>query len=295
MAQYKPLVLTPEEQKIVGTLKLHARDMFPTAQPAGHDWQHIDSQMTLWQHVGGSVLEELQFAGKVNPMVPFIVSLGHDLNRLSAFMLTSKFSKKELVAFSGQKLEEALAHNENADVSNDRARMRMISMYEGFLRVIVEHELRYEAMAILTYSGNINNLTPAAYIVCDDLDKAITGHFYAWRCAAVGAGQRVKRDVVKNYLIAKLSSSESARLIADERLEVWIDDLEWFEDCDPCVAKPPQQFVIRSTILHEIADPGFQILRRVYAETVQQLRTIGYEITVPPETAERLLSFGYNV
>lgn len=254
MTKYEPLILSLAEYSIITALKLHARDMFPTAQPAGHDWQHIDSQMTLWQHVGGSVLKESQFAGKVNPMVPFIVSLGHDLNRLPVFMPKSKNAT-------------------DADTYNLRARLRMISMYNGFLECIVPGDLRLEAMAVLTYSGT-SNLTPAAYIVCDDLDKAITGHFYAWRCAAVGAGQRVKLDVTKNYLIANVSG-ESARLVADEKLESWLDDLECAEDWDPCVAKT-QDFIIRSAVLHEIADPGFKILRRIRSETIEQLKAIGY-------------------
>lgn len=276
MAQYKPLMLTEQEQKMVDVLKLHARDMFPTAEPAGHDWQHIDSQMMLWKHVGGSILKEPQFEGRMNPVVPFIVSVGHDLNRLPVFMPMSKFSKKELAGFSGQKLDDALAHNENADVLNNRARMRMISMYDGFLRAVVEPMLRFEAMAVLTHSDKINDLTPAV-IVCDDLDKAITGYFYAWRCAAVGANQRVKRDVVKRYLIAK-TGSESARLIEDEKLESWLDDLEWAEDWDPCVAKPPREYIIRSTVLHEIADPGFETLRHIRSKTLEQLRVIGYDV-----------------
>lgn len=254
MAKYEPLILSLAEYSIITALKLHATDMFPTAKPAGHDWQHIDSQMTLWQHVGGSVLKEPQFAGKVNPMVPFIVSLGHDLNRLPVFMPKSKNAT-------------------DADKYNHRVRLRMISMYNGLLESIVPSELRLEAMAVLTYAGT-NALTPAAYIVCDDLDKAITGHFYAWRCAAVGTGQRVKIDVVKKYVITK-TTGQSARLVADERLDSWLGDLEWAEDWDPCVSKT-QDFVIRSAVLHEIADPGFEILRRIRSETIEQLQAIGY-------------------
>jgi hypothetical protein len=117
MTKYEPLVLTPEERKIVNTLKLHAQDMFPTAEPAGHDWQHIDSQMTLWETVGGSVLNEPQFAGKVEPMVPFIVTVGHDLNRLSVFMPKSK---------SAADFEEY----------NARAQVRMHYFFDGFLRLL---------------------------------------------------------------------------------------------------------------------------------------------------------------
>lgn len=255
MAKYEPLVLTPEEQKIVDTLKLHARDMFPTAHPAGHDWQHIDSQMTLWQTVGGSVLNEPKFAGKVAPMVPFIVAVGHDLNRLPIFMPKSKATT-------------------DAEEYNTRANQRMLGMFEGFLHKLnISTRLIWHALAVLTR----NDSASPEYVVCDDLDKSITGHFYAWRCAAVGAGQRVKMDVTKNYLIAN-TSGKSARLVADEKLESWLDDLEWAEDWDPCVAKAPQKFVIRSAVLHEIADPGFETLRRVRIQTVEQLRLIGYNV-----------------
>lgn len=278
MAQYEPLVFTEAEQKIVDVLKLHARDMFPTAQPAGHDWQHTDSQTRLWQTVGGSVLKEPRFAEKVDYMVPFFVSLSHDLNRLSVFMPMSKFSKKELTKFSGQKLDDALAHNENADALNDRARLRMLGMFDGFLRRLdIPPYLRQRVMAVMEYSGGANSPSdPPEYIITDDLDKAITGPIYAWRCACVGAGQLVKRDVVKKYLIAKLSG-ESERLQADEKLESWLGDLEWAEDWDPCVAKT-QDYVIRSAVLHKIADPGFEILRRIRSETIEQLQTIGYNI-----------------
>ncbi|TSC73332.1 MAG: hypothetical protein G01um101470_138 [Parcubacteria group bacterium Gr01-1014_70] len=270
MAKYKPLVLTEAEQKIVDTLKLHTRDMFPTAKPAGHDWQHLDSQMTLWQHVGGSVMQEPQFIVDVDPMVPFIVAVGHDLNRLPIFMPKSK-AEPDFKEY------------------NDRAKMHLLSFFYGFLcQLGIPIHLRNRAMKV------IEGIRYQDMVVCDDLDKAITGYFYAWRCAAVGAGQRVKVDVVKNYLIAK-TGGDSARLVADEKLESWLDDLEWAEDWDPCAAEPPQKFVIRSAVLHEIADPGFQTLRRTYADTVKQLRMIGYDITVPEKTAERLRKFGFNV
>ena len=251
---------------------LHAKDMFPTAQPAGHDWQHPHSQTTLWKHVGGTVLEEPQFAGRVDRMVPFLVSLGHDLNRLPIFMPKSKAQPDH-------------------EVYNARAEKRMLGMYTGLIiQVGVPVSLVERAISILTEEDPTN----PEFIVCADLDKVITGHFYAWRCAAVGAGQRVKLDVTKNYLIAK-TGGDSARLVADEKLESWLDDLEWAEDWDPCAAEPPQKFVIRSAVLHEIADPGFQILRRTYVETVEQLRMIGYNITVPEKTAERLRKFGFNI
>lgn len=108
--------------------------------------------------------------------------------------------------------------------------------------------------------------------MCTDIDKAITGHFYAWRCAAVGAGQRVKH-VVKNYLFATPPVEERWR-VADESLESWVDDLQWAKDWDPCNGS--SGFEIRSAVLHEIADPGFRILERIAAEAIEQLRLIGY-------------------
>ncbi len=252
MSKYKPLLLNSHEREMVDTLTVHAKDMFPTAEPAGHDWQHIESQMKLWAHVGGSVLEEPQFAG-VDRMVPFLVSLGHDLNRLPPFMSKSK-AQPDYKEY------------------NARAEQRMLGMYAGFLHTLnIPTIFIRRAMEVLEGKDPTN----PEYIICDDLDK-IPGPLYAWRCAAVGAGQRVKHDVVKRYLVAK-TGGESARLVADEKLETWLDDLEWAEDWDPCVAKK-QDYVIRSAVLHEIADPGFEFLRRIRSETETQLRTMGYEL-----------------
>jgi hypothetical protein len=253
MTTYKPLVLNSAERRIVDGLTLHAKDMFPTAQPAGHDWQHIDSQMTLWETVGGSVLEEQQFDGKVEPLVPFIVAVGHDLNRLPIFMPKSKSAA-------------------DYDEYNARTQCRMQYFFSGLLHMLdIPSDIQHRAMKVIKHI-----LTPE-YTVCDDLDKAITGAFYAWRCAAVGASQQVKLDVTKHYLIANMSGP-SARLMADENLDSWLDDLEWAEDWDPCVAKT-KKFVIQSHVLHKFADPGFQMLRKLREDTKEQLRAIGYTIT----------------
>lgn len=271
--QYKPLTLSPAEQRIVDTLKLHARDMFPTAHPAGHDWQHIDSQMTLWQHVGGSVLKEPQFAEKVDYFVPFLVSACHDVNRLPFAEEKGRPLKKRTEDLTDKALEEALTHNAAIDAYNKRALLRNLGFCEGFLRRLVSFDLRARTMAVLEYPGGKNKSDdPPEFIVCNDLDKAITGQFYAWRCAAVGAGQRIKH-VVKNYLFATPPAEERWRVV-DEGLESWVDDLRWARDWDPCNGK--SGFEIRSAVLHEIADPGFRQLERLEAEAIGQLRSIGY-------------------
>lgn len=272
--RYKPLMLTSTEQEILEVLRMHAKDMFPTAKPAGHDWQHIDSQLMLWQTVGGSVLEESQFEGNVEQLVPFLVSVCHDINRLPFFEEKGRHFERRTEGLTGEELKEAIAHNTAINAFNARARIRNIAFCDGFLRWLgISDFLRYRTTDVLHYQGGKNKPNDSAeFIICNDLDKAITGHFYAWRCAAVGAGQRVKH-VVKNYLFATPPAEERWK-VPDENLESWVDDLKWAKDWDPC--NGPSGFEIRSAVLHEIADPGFRILERVAAEALEQLRLIGY-------------------
>lgn len=275
VSKYEPLVLTREENFLLAILRDHVRDMFPTAHPAGHDWQHVDSQLMLWKHVGGSVLREEQFVGRVYHFVPFLVSVCHDINRLPFAEEKGKSFKRELEDLTDRReIEKAVTHNVAVDCFNERARMRNLAFCDGFLRQLgVADILRHRTMGILKYSGGKNKPDdPAEFIICNDLDKAITGHFYAWRCAAVGAGQRVKH-VTKNYLFATPPTEERWR-VPDENLESWVDNLNWARDWDPCNGQ--SGFEIRSTVLHEIADPGFRILERIATEAIEQLQLIGY-------------------
>ncbi len=279
MGKYTKILLNEMEARLTSALWLHVRDMFPTAQPGGHDWQHIGSQMELWEHVGGSVMRESQFAYGFDPLLPFLYIPGHDLNRLPIFEdKAPTFFKKKTDGLQGAAFEEAETHNAKLKTFNRRAEERMVAMYDGLLRKLgVSTDLRRRVSELMVEIGGPNKPEdPADLIVCSDLDKCITGPFYAWRCAAVGVGQRV-RHVTKRYLIAK-PSELGGHLVADEELDSWTDDLEWAfgeKGWDPCTATD-QSFVIRSAVLHEIADPGFEQLRRLKAETLAQLELIGY-------------------
>ena len=275
--EYKPTILSDAAERVVEQLKLHVRDMFPTAEPGGHDWQHVDSQMTLWRNVGGSILEEDRFRDALDPFLPCLYIPGHDLDRLPVFEPKSpRALKKSVVGLAGEMLQEAALYNARIDDFNARAELRITSMYDGFLQELgVSEYLRDRVIWLLTAIGGKNKPDdPADLVVCSDLDKAIVGPFYAWRCGAVGAGQRVKH-VVKRYLFATPPAEDRHKVI-DEKLESWVDDLKWAEDWDPCAG--PSPFVIRSAVLHEIADPGFDSLRRIRHDAIAQLRAIGYKI-----------------
>ncbi len=251
--------------------------MFPTAQPGGHDWQHIKSQLDLWLHVGGSIMKE--FAYDFDPFLPMLYIPGHDLNRLPIFEPKhSRTFKKATEGLSGATLENALKYNAEIDAFNERAKGRMVAMYDGLLRKLgAPNNLRVRACELMVEIGGPNKLEdPTDLIVCTDLDKCITGTFYAWRCACVGTSQRVGH-IYKRYLIAK-PSELGGHLVADEELDSWTDDLEWAfgeKGWDPCTAVD-RRFIIRSAVIHEIADPGFEELRALKAQTLAQLELIGY-------------------
>lgn len=277
---YKALRLTPEGRLFVYTLLKHVEDMFPTNGPPGHDWQHAESQIRLWMTIGGSVLEEEQFAGKVDPLVPILVAAGHDLNRLSLFEPIGRSHKKKTDGLVGEALEQAVAHNAAITAFNERAEERKLCMYGGFLQLFIPFingkHIR-TTLAVLREGGGKNNPNDRPeLIVSSDLDKAITGYFYAWRCACVGTGVRVNH-VAKNYLIAPICGANKGAKVIDEELGTWRDDLEWAKDWDPC-EDPNGPFIIRSKVLHEFADPGFKQLRDMRAGLTEQLRAIGFEI-----------------
>lgn len=278
--KYKPITLSSREREIVDTLKKHVRDMFPTAVQAGHDHQHIESQMMLWETVGGSVLEEKQFDG-VNKMIPFLVAPGHDLNRLPIFEPKHPRSfKKPTKDLEGEARDHALAYNAEIDAFNERAELRALGMYDGFLKRlgIVPDGLRERALAVLEYpDGNSKSrCSQEEFDICADLDK-IPGQIYAWRCACVGTGQRVTH-VVKHYLIAT-PEAEARHIVEDEGLESWADDLWWaagpggWDD-----SMGLTQFPVRSQVLKEIYAPWFEQVRRVRNETLEQLRFIGFKV-----------------
>lgn len=134
MQQYKSITLSATQQNVVEELRKHVHDMFPTAKPAGHDWQHMDSQLTLWLNTGGSILEEPQFITRVDPFLVCLYIMGHDLNRLPLFEPMSKSLKKKTEGLSEETLVKALKHNETIDAFNERAESRMTFMYGGLLR-----------------------------------------------------------------------------------------------------------------------------------------------------------------
>ena len=274
--KYKPIVLSDAESRLTERLKAHVRQMFPIAQPGGHDYQHVLSQLDLWLHVGGSVMEE--FDSVFDPFLPALYVPGHDLNRLPIFEdWAPKFFKMETKDLEGEALERAEAHNARLAADNQLVEERMVAMYDGLLRHLkAPDDLRERVLKLMVEIGGPNKPEdPADLIVCVDLDK-IPGPFYAWRCAAVGAGHRI-RHRHKRYLIAT-PPEENRHQVADEELESWIDDLRWAQDWDHATAPYPQKFVIRSEVLREIAAPDFVQLRQLIDDTLAQLKLIGYRL-----------------
>ncbi len=218
-----------------------------------------------------------EFDNAFDPFLPVLYIPGHDLNRLPIFEGWARKLKMETKGLAGAALERAEAHNAQLAAENRLVEERMVAMYDGLLRHLkAPNDLRKRVLKLMVEIGGPNKPEdPADLIACGDLDKCIVGAFYAWRCAAVGAGHRVGH-VTKRYRIA--SSEVGGHLLPDEELTVWTDDLEWAcgaKGWDPCTATD-KSFILRSDVLHEIADPDFETLRDLKARTLKQLQRIGY-------------------
>ena len=181
---YKKLNLSLAEMCFVGRLLEHVEDMFPTNGPPGHDWQHVESQIRLWMTIGGSVLEEPQFAGKgVDPLIPILVAAGHDLDRLSLFEPIGRSHKKKTDGLAGEALKMVEMHNAAIAAFNIRAEERKLSMYEGFLRMfgsdgslLIGNAQISATLAVLQAIGGKNHPQDRhQLVISSELNKATTG------------------------------------------------------------------------------------------------------------------------